>query len=257
MSDYWRIAADLETQGRGFCIALVVESEGSVPRRAGASMLVTADGQTFGTVGGGHLERLCADEALLALQEGKPRLRAFNLNDPKGKETGSICGGKIVVAFHPHPARLRAHIFGAGHVAKPTAKLLQSVGYQVIVHDETAEYANQDQFPGAEFAYGDLVKDAATLEFEPHDCVLLLTSSHEVELEILRTFKNRLPHYLGVIASRKKAAHFRTVLNKDGWSKRDLDAIHAPVGLDIGARSPEEIAVSIVAEVLQHRGPVE
>jgi xanthine dehydrogenase accessory factor len=257
MNDYWKIAADLAAQGKGFCIALIVESEGSVPRRAGASMLVTADGKSFGTVGGGDLERLCVEEALLALGEGKPRLRSFNLNDPKGEETGSICGGKMTVALHPHQAMLRAHVFGAGHVARPTSELLKSVGYHVTIHDETAEYANSQYFPGADFAHGDLVKSAAALEFESRDIVLLLTSSHETELEILRTFKDRLPHYLGVIASKKKTAHFRTIMKKDGWSKTDLDAIHAPIGLDIGARTPEEIAVAIVAEVLKFRGAVE
>ncbi len=257
MNEYWKLAADLADQGKGFCIALIVESEGSVPRRAGASMLVTADGQNFGTVGGGDLERLCVEEALVALREGKPRLRSFNLNDPQGKETGSICGGKMTVSFHPHSARLKAHIFGAGHVARPTANLLSTVGYHVVVHDETDEFANRQFFPEAEFQHGDLVKDASNLSLNQHDIVLLLTSSHETELEILRCFKDRLPFYLGVIASKKKVAHFRTILNKDGWSKADMDAIHAPIGLDIGARTPEEIAIAIVAEVLKHRGPIE
>jgi xanthine dehydrogenase accessory factor len=257
VNKYWTIAAELASQGEGFCIALIVESEGSVPRRAGASMLVTADGSSHGTVGGGEVERLCVNEALVALREGKPRLRSFNLNDPLGKETGSICGGKMTVSFHPNPARLKAHVFGAGHVARPTTDLLSTVGYHVVVHDETDEFANKQFFPNAEFQHGDHVTAATELNLNQHDAVLLLTSSHEVELEILRCFKDRLPHYLGVIASKKKVAHFRTVLNKDGWSKTDLDAIHAPIGLDIGARTPEEIAVAIVAEVLKHRGPIE
>ncbi len=255
---YWQIASELANSGKGFCLVLIAESSGSVPRRAGASMLVDEDGRTYGTIGGGDLERSCADEAVLALKDGKPRLRNYNLNDPEGLETGSICGGSATMVFHPHMATIKAHILGAGHVARSTVHLLSTIGYHCIVYDEGSDFANTDNFPDAgSFAIGDLVDSASNLNFGPRDAVILLAASHEAELEILRTFKDRLPFYLGVIASRKKVKHFQKLLSEDGWSKEDFHAIHAPIGLDIGARTPEEIAVSIVAEIIQSRGPVE
>lgn len=259
MEMLWNKAAELAASGKAFCLVIITKSSGSVPRRAGAAMLVFGEGDTLGTVGGGEIERLCVDTALDAIRQGKPLNRSFTLDDEEGKETGSICGGRISVIFQPQPAKRKAHIFGAGHVARPTAHLLTSVGYHVVIYDESSEFANKSYFPDAgDFVIGNLVELAESSEIGKNDPVLLLTASHGTELEILRTFKSRPPAYLGVIASRKKALHFRNMLMKeDDWTKEEVDSIHAPIGLAISARTPEEIAVSIVAEILKVRGAIE
>jgi len=254
----WQKSSELAASGKPFCLAVVAESSGSVPRRAGSTMLVMSDGSTSGTVGGGNVERLVRDDALLALRDGQPRLKRYDLDDPQGTGTDSICGGRITVFFMPQPARMTLHLFGAGHVARPTAHLAATVGYAVIVYDESDQYANSRNIPHAQsFAIGDPVAAARALSFGPRDAVVILTGSHEVDLEIVRAFKGKLPPYLGVIASEKKAMHFREQLKLDGWSVAEIAAVHAPIGLKISSRTPEEIAVSIVGEIISLRGPVE
>jgi len=241
-----------------FCLCTVIESTGSVPRRAGSSMIVQSDGSTVGTVGGGTVERLARDEALRAIAEGKPRLRTFDLNDPDAEDTGAICGGSVTIFFNMHAAAHVAHVFGAGHVALPTVKLLAAVGYAVKLYDESAAHANRERFPEAvEIRIGDLANLAAEAGVRPEDSVVILTASHETDFEIVRAFKNRLPAYLGVIGSKAKALHYRKLLAEEGWAENEIAGIYSPIGLEIGSRSPEEIAVSIVAQMISLRGPSE
>jgi xanthine dehydrogenase accessory factor len=221
-------------------------------------MIVKSDGSTVGTVGGGAVERLARDEALRAMAEGKPCLRTFNLDDAEGKDTGAVCGGSVTLFFNVNFAARVAHVFGAGHVALPTVRLLASVGCAVKLYDESAEHANRERFPDAiEIRIGDLAKLAAQADVRPQDSVVILTASHETDFEIVRAFKNRLPTYLGVIGSKAKAAHYRKRLAEEGWPESEIARIHSPIGLEIGSRTPEEIAVSIVAEIISLRGPSE
>ena len=254
----WKTGLELAQRVVPFCLCTVIESTGSVPRRAGSSMIVCSDGSTVGTVGGGAVERLARDEALRAIAEGKPRLRTFDLNDPDAEDTGAVCGGSVTLFFNVHAAAHVAHVFGAGHVALPTVKLLASVGYAVKLYDESAEHANRERFPDAiEIRIGDLAKLAAQADVRPQDSVVILTASHETDFEIVRAFKNRLPAYLGVIGSKAKSRHYRKLLAEEGWPPSEIERIHSPIGMEIGSRTPEEIAVSIVAQMISLRGPSE
>jgi len=254
----WQEAGELDRAGRAFCLVTVAETSGSVPRRAGAAMLVRDDGSTIGTIGGASIERTCAEVALEVIASGKPVLRKYSLNDVEGKETGSICGGSVTILFHPRPARRILHLFGAGHVARPTAHLAAMAGYSVIVYEEKEEYADRESFPDAmSIRVGDPVRSAEKATFSERDAVIIMTGSHKVDFEILKALKDRKVAYLGVIASRKKAVHMRKELKAAGWTEAAIDAVHAPIGLDIPARTPGEIAISIAAELITVRGPVE
>jgi xanthine dehydrogenase accessory factor len=221
-------------------------------------MIVKNDGSTVGTVGGGSVERLAREEALRVIAEGKPRLRTFDLNDPEAEDTGAVCGGSVTLFFNVNPAARVAHVFGAGHVALPTVKLLASVGYAVKLYDESARHANRERFPDAvEIRIGDLPKLGDAADVSPQDSVVILTASHETDFQIVRAFKNRLPAYLGVIGSQTKAAHYRKLLAEEGWPQSEIARIRTPIGLEIGSRTPEEIAVSIVAQMISLRGPSE
>ncbi len=254
----WQRAYELEQQGKAFCLVMVTASSGSVPRGSGAAMLVSSDGVTVGTIGGGNVERLCTQEALKVIAEGKPVTESYCLDDIEGTETGSICGGSFTIVFFPNPAKRVAHIFGAGHVARPTAHLAALAGYSVIIYDNNPEFANATFFPDAsKIVIGDAVTQARELKLKPEDVVIILSASHETDLQVLKTFKDRLPLYLGIIASRKKALHFRQALEVEGWSAADIEAIHTPIGLSIGARTPEEIAVSIVGQLIATCGSME
>ena len=254
----WKTGLELAQRVASFCLCTVIESTGSVPRRAGSSMIVRSDGSTMGTVGGGAVERLAREEALRAIAEGKPRLRTFDLNDPDAEDTAAVCGGSVTLFFNVHAAARVAHVFGAGHVALPTVRLLASVGYAVKLYDESAQHANRERFPDAvEIRIGDLAKLSVEADVRPPDAVVILTASHETDFEIVRAFKNRLPAYLGVIGSKAKARHYRQLLAEEGWPQSEIERIHSPIGLDIGSRTPEEIAVSIVAQMISLRGPSE
>ncbi|MFC2170420.1 XdhC family protein [Calditrichota bacterium] len=257
-SQIWRKVAELSEKGEAFCLAVITKSSGSVPRRAGSMMLVERNGDSIGTVGGGSVEQISREEALLAMKDGKPRMREMELNDPGSEDTGSICGGKLTVFFMPQGSQAVLHLFGAGHVAKPTAHLAATVGYNVIVYDDIYDYATEDRFPDAiRFEIGNLPEKANELFFSVNDAVVIMTASHEYDYKILCGFKDNLPPYLGVIASAKKAKHFRISLADAGWNEEDINKIHAPIGLEIGSRTPEEIAVSIVAELIKTKDPVE
>lgn len=159
----WEAAAVEEKQGHPFCLVVLQQASGSTPRKEGASMLVRGDGTTVGTVGGGTLERLAVEDALAAIQDGRTRAREFDLDNPQG-EAGAICGGRVTLLFHPQGARRTLHLFGAGHVARATAKLAAQVGYSVIVYDDSEEYATPATFPSAAgFQHGDMAEAAAGL----------------------------------------------------------------------------------------------
>lgn len=255
----WPVVAEEAAAGRGFCLAIISEAKGSVPRRAGSTMLVRADGSTVGTVGGGTVERMVVDDALAAIREGVPTSHGYNLNDPDGEETGSICGGQLTILFLPETAQMRFHLFGAGHVARPTAHLASTVGYAVSVYDGSAEWLTHENFPDVEsLVHGPLPELAAKLEWGEKDAVVILTGSHKEDFEILKAFgEGDLPPYLGIIASKKKAIQFKKWLKGAGWSEERIGQVHMPVGLEINSRTPAEIAVSILAEIMTVRGPVE
>ncbi len=254
----WKKAAELESKGQAFCLVMISETSGSVPRRPGAAMLVYGEGSSIGSVGGGTVERMCVDIALETMSTGKTMTRSLSLDDAKNEETGSICGGRMTLVFYPRPADRILHLFGAGHVARPTCHLAAMAGYSVIVYDDNAEYANRDYFPDASsIKVGDNVGLAKEAEINSNDSLVIMSASHETDLEVLKTVKDKLPGYIGVIASKKKALEFRKKLEVDGWSKEAIDLIHMPIGLDIGARIPEEIAISVVSELIQERGPIE
>ncbi|GBE30008.1 MAG TPA: xanthine dehydrogenase accessory protein XdhC [Bacteroidetes bacterium] len=254
-SEVWIEAGQLAAQGQMFCIAVLSHTKGSVPRRAGSTMLIRSDGSTIGTIGGGSVERQAAEEALQAMASGETRTQEYDLIDPDGD---GICGGKVTVLLLPQMARMTLHLFGAGHVARPLCKLAAMTGYAVTVYDEIDDWATPANFPeSTHIQTGDLTEITTELETGPLDAVVILTGSHKLDLEILRRFKDNLPSYIGVIASRKKAAFFRKNLVEDGWSREDIKRIHTPIGLDISSRTPSEIAVSIIAEIMKERGPVE
>lgn len=221
-------------------------------------MLVRNDGSTIGTVGGGTVERLAAEEAVRAIAEGKPRVRSFNLDDAKAKDTGAVCGGSVTIFFDVQAATRIAHVFGAGHVALPTVRLLLSVGYAVKLYDISTDHANRERFPDVvDIRIGDLAKLATEANVRPEDSVVILTASHETDFAVVRVFKNRPVSFLGVIGSKKKALHYRKLLAEEGWQQSEIERIHSPIGLEIGSRTPEEIAVSIVAQMISLRGPSE
>ncbi len=253
MELYAQIAA-LTAEGRAFVLATVVETGGSTPQKPGSKMVVLPDGTSRGTVGGGAIELqiIEAAKALFASSDTARLLETHLTHD-----LGMCCGGKMRVFLEKHAAAARLWIFGAGHVARELAHLAHRVGFRVSVVDDRAEWASRERFPEADEL---LVRHPAELARElagGPDCYFCITThDHPLDQAVLEALLSRPAAYLGVIGSRRKAERFRQRLLAAGRTEAELSRVRSPMGLAIHALTPAEIAVSIVAELVQLRRTV-
>jgi len=244
--------------GRGEPVALVtiVSARGSTPQRVGAKMLVHADGRTVGTIGGGCYESDALGRAREVLRNRATALVRYDLNDDVAEETGLICGGQMEVFIEPIEPPPALYIVGAGHVGHQLGRLAPAVGFRVHVVDDREKFANRDRFPSADAVHVADIGDWLTrAELPPPACVVIVTRGHRHDFDALKAVAGRDLRYVGVIGSRAKVARLVELLLADGVPSEWLRALHAPIGLDIGAVTPEEIAISILAELIAvHRG---
>jgi xanthine dehydrogenase accessory factor len=230
----------------------VVRIEGSTPRHLGARMLYRADGATAGTVGGGALERAALDEARAALASGAPRTLSYRLK----KDLDMACGGSAELFVEPLLPPERLYLFGGGHVNLEVARLAVRLGFAVTVIDERMEFVSAKRFPAAAglvptfdpAGWTDLVFDERTF------CVVA-THGHGIDFAVVRELMTMAPgpRFIGMIGSKIKRRKVETQLVEAGVPRDRLDELHTPVGLPIGAETPEEIALSITAELVQVR----
>ncbi len=245
-----------EALARGEAVALVtvVRAQGSTPQRVGARMLVYEDGRTLGTIGGGCYEQDALGKARLALQTGRPTLAHYDLNDDFAEEHGLICGGRMDVFIEAVAPTPRVCVIGAGHVGYHTARLAATAGFRVVVVDDRASFADPARFPTAERVdVADIPDWLRTADIGPRDYLVIVTRGHREDLDALRAALERETAYVGLIGSRAKIARLHARLDEQGDDVSRLARVHAPIGLDLGAVTPEEIAVSIVAELIAHR----
>ena len=242
--------------GRAVCVATVVWARGSTPRKPGARMIVQADGTIDFTIGGGPFEALVIEDAKEALRTGRNDLKSYRFMPVGENATGMTCGGEAEVFLEVHRRPPRVVIFGGGHVGLPLARLAKGIGYRVAVIDDRAEFAATDRFPEADeviHADGGFVRMDIPLETD--DWVVIVTRCHQTDEACLRRVldDDREVAYVGVVASRRKAKVLFAKLLQDGYARERLEVVRAPIGLDIGAETPEEIAVAILAELLAVR----
>jgi len=233
----------------------VVETKGSTPREVGAKMLVNKDGLISGTIGGGITEAKVIEETKQALREGKGKLLTYRLTKEQAAlDEGAICGGEMKVFIDILQPKEKVLIFGAGHIAVCVSKLAKTVGFKVTIIDDRKEFANQDRFPEADEIIAEDTEKALThLNITPSSYIIVLTRGHLKDEEVLGSVIRSGAAYIGMIGSRKKNATVFQHLEEQGISQVELAKIHAPIGIDIKAQTPEEIAVSIVAEIIQVR----
>lgn len=240
-----------QTEGRPCVLAVLVKVEGSTPRHVGTKMLVLQDGQAVGTIGGGALEAAVIKEAEQALAQGKPRLLSYDLRP----DLGMMCGGRAMVYLEPQGTPPRLFIFGAGHIALALYPLAVDLGFQVTIVDERLELANEQRFPGA----AALVHSFDPAQWEPldiqgeHTYCVVASAEHKVDTEVVAALVERPLAYLGMIGSRNKRRKLERELAGRGVPDEKVAAVRSPMGLPILAETPLEIAVSIVAELIQTR----
>ena len=238
-------------QGEPAALVTIIRTQGSTPQRVGAKMLVFADGRSIGTIGGGCYENDAFWKARKALETRKPLVARYELADDIAEESGLICGGQMEVYIEPLEAAPQLYLVGAGHVSYHLARLAATVGFRIHVLDDREKYANLERFPDATEAIVDSIPEwlqKATLPANAY--VVILTRGHRYDLDALRALAPRDLRYLGLIGSRAKIARLYDALREESVPADQLQKVHAPVGLNIGAVSPQEIAVSILAELI-------
>jgi xanthine dehydrogenase accessory factor len=230
-------------------LATVIESLGSAPREEGARMLIRADGTTAGTIGGGAIEKVIADRAMTLMNAPSPQFVRYEL-----KDIGMSCGGSMGIFLEPlHPAP-RLIIFGAGHIGTALAQIGRMLDFSVVVVDNRPEFANRERLPWADTVIAEDYQSALK-KILPLDnaYVIILTHKHAHDFEILERCVQQTFHYLGMIGSKTKVAKAFQQLREKGIGEAVIQRIHAPIGVDIGANTPAEIALSIAAELVAVR----
>jgi xanthine dehydrogenase accessory factor len=249
-------AAANDALARGETVALVtiVRAQGSTPQRVGAKMLVYADGRSVGTIGGGCYEHDAFGKARQAIAGGSPSLVRYELSDEFAEENGLICGGQMEVYIEPLTAAPRLYVIGAGHVGWHLARVAHETGFRIHVVDDREKFANAERFPDASgIAVDNIPEWLASADIPPDSFVTVVTRGHQHDLSALRALATRPLRYLGMIGSRAKVARVYDALLAEGVPADALRKVHAPIGLDIGAVTPAEIAVSILAEMIAVR----
>lgn len=233
-------------------LATVAATTGSVPREAGSKMLVYADGAISGTIGGGKFESLVVRDCLTSLREQKTLLKTYPLHEASVESFGAICGGESTVLIEPQNLNAALCLIGGGHVSRAIAKLATKCGMHVTVVEERAELVTE--FPAATTCVTDQNPAAfiRAREWKLDEALLLVSRNHDMDREALAAALTvKFAGYIGMIGSRRKVRYVFDALRQTGIGDAELGRVYAPLGLDIGADSPAEIAVSALAEVMK------
>jgi len=255
MSEILKEALGRIDRGETIVLVTIVETKGSTPREVGAKMVVGKDGLIAGTIGGGITEARVIEEAKQALKKGKGKLLNYHLTKEQAAlDEGAICGGEMKVFIDILQPKEEVLIFGAGHIAACVSKLAKMVGFKVTIIDDRKEFANQDRFPEADEIIAEETEKALNhLKITSSTYIIVLTRGHLKDEEVLGSVIRSGAAYTGMIGSRKKNATVFQHLEEQGISQEELDKVYSPIGIDINAQTPEEISVSIMAEIIQFK----
>jgi xanthine dehydrogenase accessory factor len=252
--DIYEEIVKLRQEGRRGAVATIVNVRGSIPSFETAKMLVRDDGSIAGTIGGGCVEAEVWQAARDVMESEKPRSLTFNLNQDPKYDTGLVCGGTLDIFIEPVLPPALLYIFGAGHVSVNLYKVARNAGFDVTVVDDREAYANRDRFPEAKDVIADDL-DRAMAKLTPGESsyIVIVTRGHRDDMRVLRWAVQTQARYVGMIGSKRKTISIFRELVKEGLAPELFERVHAPVGLDIGAITPEEIAVAITAELIAVR----
>lgn len=249
MSVYQAVAR-LEDENEVGAICTVVRTIGSTPRGPGSKMLVYPDGRLSGTIGGGEMENRVVQEAIQAMQDGKTRLVEYNLADSDRGDPG-VCDGQMEIYVEPLIPTPAVVVIGCGHVGKAVARLAKWLNFRVLVSDDREELCNPEQVPEADGYYPVPMRELPEqVKINSWTYIVLTTRGVDIDVPGLPGLLTSPASYIGVIGSRRRWETTRTQLLELGLSEEVLGRVHSPMGLDLGAETPEEIALSILAEII-------
>ncbi|MHC1721807.1 MAG: XdhC family protein [Aminipila sp.] len=265
------LAKELIKNGEDFVVAKVVDAKGSTPRKKGAWLLMRKNDKSFGTVGGGILETETEKMALALFESKQSYIHHFVLTPGKMQSLDMRCGGDVDISFEYISAdnaeafleefriKSTAYIFGAGHVGLALEPILRYVGFDTIVVDDREEFVNRERFPESKniFKISNYQNAFSQLHPDKNSYIVIVTRGHAGDYEVLKQSLEFECAYIGMIGSRKKVAYTFDLLEKQGVSRERLEKVHSPIGIDIKAETPEEIAISITAEMISVRALAE
>jgi len=252
--DIFAEIARLKKEGRKAALATIIQVQGSIPSYESSKILVRDDGSIVGTVGGGCVEAEVWAVAQDVMREEKSRRLHFNLNANPEYDSGLICGGSLDIFIEPILATPTLFLFGGGHVSLYVSKVASLAGFDTVIVEDRAAFATKERFPEAMETHVGLWEEVLPkLRISDSSYLVLVTRGHKGDLDCLRWALTTPARYVGMIGSRRKFIEISKVLESEGVPAEKLDTVRSPVGLDIGALTPEEIAVAIVAEMIAVR----
>jgi len=253
MKNIYQAILDLETNQQAGALCTIISTRGSTPRHEGSKMLVYGDGSFIGTVGGGEIENRVRKEAKDSLKDGKARRLEYNMVDPKSGDPG-VCGGTMEVFVEPMIPSPLMVVIGGGHVGKAVAALAKYLKFRVAISDDRPEFCTPEANPDAdEFYCVPMAKLHEVMTITPQTYLILTTRGSNVDVAGLAPLLKSPAAYIGVIGSKRRWLVTRKELISQGVSESRLGEVYSPIGLELHAETPEEIAVSIMAEVIMVR----
>jgi len=253
MDIYDEIVA-LRRKGQKCAVATIVQVNGSIPSYESAKLLVREDGSMIGTVGGGCVEAEVWNAAREVIETEQPKHMTFSLGQDAAYDNGLICGGQLNVFVEPVIPQPRAIIFGAGHVSKSLSKVATLAGFATVVVDDREQFANRERFPEADEVHaGEYEALFGQLEINSSSYLIIVTRGHRDDMRVLKLALDTPARYISMIGSKRKVLSVMKELVNEGAPRDAFERLYAPMGLEIGAISPEEIAVSVVAEMIAVR----
>jgi xanthine dehydrogenase accessory factor len=247
----------LRKAGQKCAVATIVQVNGSIPSYESAKMLVREDGSIMGTIGGGCVEADVWTAAREVIDSEKPKHLTFSLGQEAAYDNGLICGGQLDIFVEPVTPEPRAYIFGGGHVSKSISKIANMAGFATVVIDDREAFANKERFPEADEMYADEYEAVfPKLNVTSSSYIVIVTRGHRDDMRVLRWAVTTQARYIAMIGSKRKTISVVKELEKEGLPRHLFEKIFAPMGLEIGAETPEEIAISVVSEMIaMRRGP--
>jgi len=253
MVNIYEAILQLEKDHMAGALCTIIDTKGSTPRHEGSKMLVLEDGNFIGTVGGGEVENRVRKEAIQSLVDGKTRLLHYKMVDPQAGDPG-VCGGTLEVFVEPIIPKSLLVVIGGGHVGKAIVTMAKFLDFRVAVSDDRPEFCTPEASPGAdEFYCVPMAQLSEVLKIDPHTYLVLTTRGSNIDIEGMAPLLNTPAKYIGVIGSKRRWLTTRKALIAQGIPESQLDKVHSPIGLELNAETPEEIAVSILAEIIMVR----
>jgi xanthine dehydrogenase accessory factor len=239
--------------GEPIALATIIRTRGSVPRHAGSKMLVYEDGRISGTIGGGEMEARVVQEAVSALKEGQPRIVPYSLVDPASGDPG-VCGGEVEIFIDPYQPTVTIFVIGCGHVGRAVVKLAKWLGFRVVANDDRQELATPEQTPDADIYLPCSIEQAlADFKVTNNTYIVVVTRNVVLDRQILPQLVDTRAPYIGIIGSQRRWEETKRLLREDGLNEEQIQSFHSPIGLELHAETPEEIALSIMAEIVMFR----